>query len=302
MNLPRIGLNVIQRFLGGVVKRLAWLVGVVLRPFRAVFNFVAGVVRFFRAGPPTAGQALPETILQVLQKPALLAPHLNALRLTVLRSVFYLMVGIGLASVFSQEVLAFFAQPMAGGLQSLMGVDITESVSAVVQVVLLAGFAVALPLIALEVWWFVAPGLTGQQRLVSLLMIPVVLVFFVGGMLFAYYLLLPSAIPVLLNFMGLQTVPRPNSYFPFVVSLMFWMGVAFEFPLVMMILARLGLITAKKLLSVWRYAIVAITVFAAAITTTTDPWNMGLTALPMIVLYFVSVVLAFFIQKRPARA
>ena len=287
-----------KRLLGWILKPFLWLWGVISWPFRTLFDLLSGIVKFFGAGNPAASQDLPETILQVINKPVLIAPHLNALRKTLLRSILYLIIGIAISSYFSQEILLFFAQPMAGGLDTLIGVDITESVSAVVRVVLLTGFAFALPFICFEIWWFVAPGLNGKRRLLSLLAIPVVFLFFVAGMLFAYYMLLPNAIPVLLDFMGLQTIPRPNSYFPFVVNLMFWMGISFEFPLVIMILARLGLIRAKQLLQDWRYAIIAITFFSAVITTTTDPWNMGLTAVPMIILYFISVVLAFITQKR----
>jgi sec-independent protein translocase protein TatC len=79
---------------------------------------------------------------------------------------------------------------------------------------------------------------------------------------------------------------------------MFWMGVAFEFPLVIMILARLGLVKARDLLNQWRFAVVIIAVLAAAITTTTDPANMALTMAPMTVLYFISIGLAYIAQRK----
>jgi sec-independent protein translocase protein TatC len=97
--------------------------------------------------------------------------------------------------------------------------------------------------------------------------------------------------------MGLTTQPRPSSYYNFVTTIMFWIGVTFEFPLVIYLLANLGLVKAKNLASQWRIAIVVIAVLAAAITPTVDPVNMGLVMIPMIVLYFISIGLAYFAQR-----
>jgi sec-independent protein translocase protein TatC len=116
-------------------------------------------------------------------------------------------------------------------------------------------------------------------------------------MAFAFYVMLPTALPFLFNFMGLSTQPRPSSYYNFVTLIMFWIGVTFEFPLVIYVLANLGLIQAKSLASSWRLAIVIIAVLAAAITPTVDPVNMGLVMVPMIILYFISIGLAYIAQR-----
>ena len=116
-------------------------------------------------------------------------------------------------------------------------------------------------------------------------------------MAFAFFIMLPTALPFLFNFMGLTTQPRPSSYYNFVTTIMFWIGVTFEFPLAIYLLANLGLIKAKSLASQWRIAIVVIAVIAAAITPTIDPVNMGLVMLPLTVLYFVSIGLAFIAQR-----
>jgi sec-independent protein translocase protein TatC len=200
--------------------------------------------------------------------------------------------------MFVTPIMEFLATPLPGGLDALRAVDVTEGVGTVMRVSLLSGFAIAFPLIAFEVWNYAAPAMHGYERLWTLLSIPVAAFFFLAGLAFAYFIMLPTALPVLLSFMGLQTLPRPNSYFPFVVNLLFWMGVAFEFPLVVMILARLGLVKARDLLNQWRLAIVLIAVLAAAITTTTDPANMALTMAPMSVLYFLSIGLAYLAQKQ----
>jgi sec-independent protein translocase protein TatC len=116
-------------------------------------------------------------------------------------------------------------------------------------------------------------------------------------MSFAFFVMLPTALPFLFNFMGLTTQPRPSSYYNFVTLIMFWIGVTFEFPLAIYLLASLGVIKAKTLASQWRFAIVVIAVLAAAITPTVDPVNMGLVMSPMIVLYFISIGLAYIAQR-----
>jgi sec-independent protein translocase protein TatC len=94
------------------------------------------------------------------------------------------------------------------------------------------------------------------------------------------------------NFLDIRTQVRPLNYFEFITNLMFWIGLCFEMPLVMMILAALKIVTAKKLASAWRYAIVIMAVVAAAVTPTVDPVNMGLVMLPLMVLYVISILLA----------
>jgi sec-independent protein translocase protein TatC len=168
------------------------------------------------------------------------------------------------------------------------------------RVILLCGFTVALPYIIFELWLFVAPALRVRSRVKGLIAIPAALFLFVGGMSFAFFVMLPNALPFLFNFMGLTTQPRPSSYYNFVTAIMFWIGVSFEFPLVIYLLANLGLVKAKMLATQWRIAIVIIAIVAAAITPTVDPVNMGLVMAPMIVLYFISIGLAYLAERNRA--
>jgi sec-independent protein translocase protein TatC len=172
------------------------------------------------------------------------------------------------------------------------------------KVALLGGLAISLPYVAFELWLFAAPGLRPRERWFGLIGIPLAAVFFIGGMAFTYYMLLPSALPFLLNFLGIQAQVRPQSYFDFVTGLLFWIGVAFEFPLVIYVLTAMGLVKPQPLLRNWRIAVVVIAVVAAAITPTVDPVNMGLVMLPMTLLYFISIVLSYMAysgRTRPAQ-
>jgi sec-independent protein translocase protein TatC len=134
--------------------------------------------------------------------------------------------------------------------------------------------------------------LHARARKLGLLGIPLALIFFLGGMAFAYFLLLPTALPFILNFMGIHTIPRVSSYVKFVTRLLFWIGIAFEFPLVIYGITLMGLIKPRSLAIQWRYAIIIATL-SAAITPTVDPVNMSLVMLPMVLLYFLSIGLSF---------
>lgn len=238
-----------------------------------------------------------ETLATTIDNPSALLPHLNALRKHLFRAALAVVLSTALSFLFIHQILAYLAAPMAGGIKELVAIDVTENVGTVMRVALLSGFTIALPYIIFEIWLFVAPALKVSSRIKGLIAIPSAIVFFVGGMSFAFFVMLPTALPFLFNFMGLTTQPRPSSYYNFVTTIMFWIGLAFEFPMVIYLLASLGIVKAKTLVSQWRLAIVIIAVLAAAITPTVDPVNMGLVMLPMIILYFFSIGLAYFAQR-----
>ena len=222
--------------------------------------------------------------------------HLDDLRKHLLRAVAFLFVMITISLIFARRIIDILAQPI-GGIEELTAIDVTEPISVFMRVALLMGFALALPYITFELWLFVAPGLKKGSRLFSLGAIPVALLFFLSGVAFAYFVMLPVAIPYLVNFMGMPTDLRPSNYVRFVTSILFWIGIAFQFPLVIYVLARIGLVSAKFLIEQWRLAIVIIAIIAAMITPTIDPINMAIVMAPLIVLYFVSIGLAFLAQR-----
>jgi sec-independent protein translocase protein TatC len=226
-----------------------------------------------------------------------LVEHLEAFRAHLLRAVIAVGIGIVFSFFFTPQLIEFLARPV-GGLSALKAIEVTESIGVFMRVALMAGLAIALPYVTFEFWLFAAPGLKPGTRKFSLLAIPLVFLFFIGGMAFAYYLMLPAALPVLLNFMGIQTELRPNSYFSFVTGLMFWIGVFFEFPFVIYLLTLIGWVRPQPLLRGWRVAIVIIAIVAAAITPTVDPVNMFLVMLPMSALYFVGIGLSFLAIRR----
>lgn len=227
--------------------------------------------------------------------------HVKELRKRLLVAVIALLVTTVASFAFSQQIAELLAKPI-GGLSVLESIDVTENVSVFMKISLLSGVILALPVIVFEILAFILPGLNPNERTWVWVMIPMATLFFVGGVLFAYFFLLPTALPFLLDFMGISTAPRPGNYFGFVLNLLFWVGVAFELPLVIFLLARLGVVTARQLIKQWRIAIVVIAVVAATITPTPDPVNMGLMMLPLTVLYLISILFASFAGRQRRKA
>ena len=253
-----------------------------MKPFRAVRDFI----NYDPEDVPIA-----DVFSRTIEEPALVFEHLEALRRHLLRAIAVLIIAVAVSAIFAQNILAWLSAPI-GGLEKLQAIEVTENIGAFMRVSLLTGFALSLPYIGLEIFAFMNPGLRRRERIMLLSFIPTGSILFVLGVLFTYYVMLPAALPFLLNFLGISTAIRPANYIRFVTGLMFWIGLSFQFPLVIYAVAALGFIDAGTLLRGWRYAILIIAVVAAAATPTIDPINMGLVMLPMIVLYFFSIGLA----------
>lgn len=220
--------------------------------------------------------------------------HVEDLRSHLLRSVLWMALGILITSFFTRDLAVVLARPLEEG--SLLGaIEVTESIGVFMKIALMGGILLSVPFIALEFWRFAAPGLKPREKKIGLLGIPLAGFLFASGVAFTYSIM-PAAINAMEgfnDFMGFTTNWRPNSYYGFVTGLMFWLGIAFEFPLVVYILTALGLVKPQVLKEQWRLAIVLISIFAAAVTPTVDPVNMGLVMLPMTLLYFISIGLSY---------
>ena len=287
--------STIWRVISAPFRLIIWLIK---RLYQWLKNLLMGFQVLFLEEPEDA--PLPESLAKAVQSPMDILDHLNELRKNLFRGLLFFMLTTGLSFVFIQTLLDWITEPV-GGLDTLQAIEVTEPLGTVMRVALLAGFSAALPYITFELWLFAAPGLKRRSRIFGLIAIPAAFIFFLGGMAFAYYGMMPTALPFLMNFMGINTVPRPSSYVQFVTSLMFWIGIIFEFPLVIFALANMGIIQAQALISQWRIAVLVIAIAAAVITPTIDPVSMGLVMGPMILLYFLSIGLAYIAQGRHDR-
>ena len=265
----------------------------ITKPFRLIGKWISApfkkTINFFQEEPGDA--PMMDSLQLALEEPASFLEHVGALRKHILRSVVVLLICAAVCFAFLSPLLEFIAQPI-GGLSELQAVDVTEPIGVGMRVVLLAAFAVALPYIIFEIFLFVAPALPRRTRVIGLFTIPLVVIFFFGGMAFAYYLILPTGLPVLLNFLDVSTQIRPSSYVRFVTNLMFWIGALFEFPLLAYILTVMRILSPSVLLKNWRIAVVVISVLSALITPTIDPINMLLVMVPLMLLYGLSILLS----------
>jgi sec-independent protein translocase protein TatC len=221
-----------------------------------------------------------------------LIDHVEELRRRLLIALIALGVGVTASLFFGEKIVGFLTIPI-GGMTKLQSIEITENLGVYMRVSLLAGVILAFPVIIYEILMFILPGLKPSEKRFVILSIPLATLFFVGGVAFAFLVMLPAALPFLTNFLGVQTNPRLSSYISFITNLIFWVGVCFEMPLFIYVLARFNLVTPRSMLSFWRQAIVLIAITAAVITPTVDPVNMSLMMAPLIVLYFISILFAW---------
>jgi len=270
------------RFITSPFRLLVWLVKLPSRAVRNLHEFLTYV-------PPD--RPVVDVFSTALQSGEGILFHIEALRKHLFRALLILALAVVASFTFTRNLINFLAQPV-GGLNSLRAIEVTESIGVFMRVALISGVAVALPYIAFEMWLFAAPGLMPTPRKFGLIGIPLATILFISGMVFAYYVMLPAALPFLTHFMGIQAELRPQSYFNFVTGIMFWIGVAFEFPLIVYVLTAIGFIKPAMMAHQWRLAIVLIAVISAAITPTVDPVNMALVMLPMVLLYFISIGLS----------
>ena len=261
---------------------LAWPFRMIVKPFTAIRTFINN---------EPDDTPLVDVFTATVEQPSLLIDHLEALRRHILRALVVLTLAVLVSMAFTRYILEWLSIPI-GGLESLQAIEVTESVGAYMRVAFLSGFTIALPYIALEIFAFLNPGLRRRERVTLLMIIPIATGLFITGAAFTYYIMLDPALDFLLHFLGIETAIRPSNYIRFVTGLMFWIGIAFQFPLIIYALAALGIVNARSLIQGWRFAILGIAFAAAAVTPTIDPVNMGLVMLPMIVLYFLSIGMA----------
>jgi sec-independent protein translocase protein TatC len=173
----------------------------------------------------------------------------------------------------------------------------TEMFTTTFKICVLGGFSLALPIVLYQVIAFVWPALIYErERRWVFIIIPLASVFFIVGILFCYFFLLPFALNYLLTFGKGIAVAMPNigTYIGFVTTLMFWIGVVFETPLFVFFLAKLHIVSYQKLKSFWKYAFLIAFIVGAVITPTPDPFNQTLVALPIFLLYLLGLVFARF--------
>jgi sec-independent protein translocase protein TatC len=229
--------------------------------------------------------------------------HLDELRRRLVAAALSLAAGTVVAFFFIDRIFTFIMRPLYEKLpegSKLIYTEPTEAFFLKLKIALLAGVVIGAPLIMLQLWLFIAPGLYAREKRFALPFIVMASVFFVGGAAFNHYILFPIAWVFLAGFSTdyMMFMPRIAPVFSLYAMLMLAMGVIFEMPAVILVLARMGLATAGFLWRNVKYAILIIFIASAVITPTGDPMTQALMAGPMVALYFVSIGLAWIFGKR----
>ena len=224
--------------------------------------------------------------------------HIVELRRRLLWSAVVVMVSTGIAFAFYQQILTLLMGPAQGFVdipnQKPIYTDLTEFLGIAAKASLLVGLFASLPFVLYQVVMFVSPGLTRRERRYLYALMPVSLLAFVGGAAFGYRILFPPMVTFLLGFGSDIATPfiRIGTYVNLMISLLFWMGIIFETPVVLFFLSKIGVVTPAFLAKNRRYAIVVAFILGAIITPTFDPINQSMVAVPIIILYEAGIWLA----------
>lgn len=223
--------------------------------------------------------------------------HLGELRVRVTWAAAGLAVATIVSLAFTEQLLDILISPYGEQLQTLSP---TEGLQTYFRVALVAGITIAMPWMLYQLWRFIEPGLHKNEKRYVYVFVPSATLLFLLGASFCWFVLLPSAILFLANFMPsiFSAEWTSQEYIGFATSFIVWVGIAFQIPLVIYFLARFGIITTTSLREHWRVAVVGIAIVAAAVTPSIDPVTMILTMIPLVLLYLLSIGLASLGQRQ----
>ena len=232
-----------------------------------------------------------------------LTAHLEELRTRLIRMI----AAVAIAGIAAWLVIEHLVDFLLAPLQQLrpdesliIGTGVTEAFFTKLKVAVIAGIFLSSPILFYQSWRFVAPGLYEREKRVALPFSIAASIFFIAGASFCYYLVFPVAFQFFLAefaSIGVSAQIRVSEYLSFASRMLLAFGATFELPVVTFFLARIGLVTHKNLIAWWRYAIVVIFVVAAVLTPGPDVASQMLMAAPLLVLYVLSIGVAYMVAR-----
>jgi sec-independent protein translocase protein TatC len=226
--------------------------------------------------------------------------HLREMRDRLVKSVIAIAIGTGIGFIFGPQIIDILKVP-AGNI-NLQAIELVEKLSVYFKVSLAAGIIIAMPFLVYQLFAYVAPALTSKEKSYIYRILPAVTIMFLCGIAFAYFVALPPALKFLDEFMAsaAETQWRLSDYVNVVTRLIVAVGLVFETPIIIMFLARMGVVSPQWLARRRKLWIILSFVIAAIITPTFDPINQTIIALPLIILLELSIFLSKFVYKKRA--
>jgi sec-independent protein translocase protein TatC len=240
------------------------------------------------------------------ERKAELTEHLAELRTRLIRATLYLVVGMVLVYTLSGRIETILMAPInrviphsTGTLPSFAFHSFTDGFFLTLQIATVGGLIVALPFVLLELWGFIVPALTSQEKKGVYFVAPMSLVLFLMGLSCAY-LVLPMAIHWFLSYIppGAFLLQNPLTYIVFVVKLLLVFGLLFELPVVLMFLGKIGIINSALLIKYWRQIAVGLFTLAMVVAPSNDPGTMLALAIPLTLLFFASIGLVKLVEPK----
>ncbi len=236
-----------------------------------------------------------------------LLDHLVELRRRLLWSVVAIAVTFAACLYFARPILAFLVAPLKeAGQLKIINTEVFGGFLVEIKVAFFAAMMLSFPIVANQLWQFVAPGLYRQEKRALLPFLLATPVLFIGGASMAYYIAIPTALTFLLGFQGnlggieQEALPDVGNYLKFTMQFVFAFGLSFLLPVLLMLLERAGIVTRKQLIAARRYAIVA--AFAlAAVLTPPDVGSQLMLAIPLVILYELALIGIWFTERKRAK-
>lgn len=229
--------------------------------------------------------------------------HLEALRKSLIISVLAIIIAAFVCFAYNEQILSFIISPLQHLNEKLVVTGVTEAFFVKLKLAFAAGFVVAFPIVVLSLWGFVKPALYPSERKYVYILFPVILILFCGGVVFAYFGILPLVLNFFIYIAGanLDTMFKVDQYVSFVMAFTLPFGIVFELPVVVFFLAKMGIVTSEFMARNRKYALLIIFILAAALTPGPDPISQLMMGIPVYLLYEISVLVARFAQPNEER-
>ena len=237
---------------------------------------------------------------QHMDKELTLVEHLEELRKRIIISLILFAASSAIAFPLVPKVLALLKSPSSGLINRLVFFSPSEAFLIHIKIAFFIGLVMSMPFILYQLWAFVSPAIEDRMKASGLSFLISSGAAFIVGAAFGYFVLLPTSLRFLLSFSRdtLEPVISISSYLSFSMGLILGSGLVFEMPVLSFLLSKIGVINHRFLRSVWKYAVIVIFIIAAVVTPTPDAFNMTILAVPMLLLYELSIWVSKFSAKK----